>query len=371
MPELCITPTGRQRRRRQAPVASPSATPASLDAWPPAWRTLVAAWLRRDALRAKWQTLLASAGGDGFETAHDVLDALLAGGWVAVEETFQQGRWQALWVEFLDLPALRAALGLPAPGATKLAQEAARAELLATLQRWNADPARPVQATRRDFAQYARGDTKGISAAEWDWLDTQADLAVCGIGNHTPLLCIAAPIVLVLPHARLELAATADFLGLSPATLTAATGCEASVGIWTLVENRTSFERVVRGRASDEGVLWLPGFPPGWWQAAVARLLQLAPAPARIACDPDPAGIEIALTAGKLWAAARLDWQPWHMGSADLAALPQKKPLTERDRERLAALLAPSLAAPLPDALRALAEHLAESGEKGEQEGYL
>lgn len=362
MPEFCTTPTGRQRRRRQAPIA-----PAPLDAWPPAWRALAARWLRRDALRAKWPTLLANAGGAGFETAHDVLDALLAGGWVAVEESFQQGRWQALWVEFLDLPALRAALGLPAPGATRLAQEAARTDLLAALERWNADPARPVQATRRDFAQYARGDTKGITAAEWDWLDTQTDLAACGIGNHTPLLCIAAPIFLFLPQGRLDLAATLDFLGLSPATLTAATGSDPAVRGWTLVENRTSFERVARGRSENEGVLWLPGFPPGWWQTAVAHLLTLAPAPARIACDPDPAGIEIALTAGRLWQTAGLDWQPWRMHPTDLATLPQKKPLTERDRERLAALLA----APLPDGLRELAQHLASSGEKGEQEGYL
>lgn len=350
------------RRRRQTAAGS-----RPCDAWPPAWRALAACWLRRDAARAKWPTLLAVAGNEGFETAHDVLDALLAGGWIVVDEAFQQGRWQPVWIEFIDLPALRAALGLPAPGASKAAQEAARVALLAALERWNSDPARPVQATRRDFAQYARGDTKGITMAEWDWLETQADLAASGIGGHTPLLCIAAPVNLFLPQGRLDLAATPDFLGIPPAVLTAATGCDTTVRHWTLVENRTSFERVARQRTANEGVLWLPGFPPGWWQAAVARLLALAPAPARIACDPDPAGIEIALSAARLWEAAVLDWQPWRMRPSDLDVLTWKKALTGHDRERLAALLA----IPLPSDLRALAIHLAASGEKGEQEGYL
>ncbi len=356
------------RRLRQASAAA-AAMPC--DAWPPAWRALVADWLRRDGARRKWPTLLASAGNDAYDTAHDVLDALLAAGWIVVDEAFRQGRWQPVWIEFLDLTALRAALGLPAPGATKAAQEAARFALLAALERWNSDPARPVQATRRDFAQFARGDTKGITTAEWDWLDTQADLAACGIAGHTPLLCIAAPIVLLLPQARLDLAATPDFLGIPPAVLTAASGSEAAVRHWTLVENRTSFERVARQRTENEGVLWLPGFPPGWWQTAVARLLALAPAPARIACDPDPAGIEIALSAGKVWVAAGLDWQPWRMDAADLHSLTARKPLTARDLERLAALLAADSPYPLPDPLRALALTLQAGGEKGEQEGYL
>ncbi len=362
MPDLCITSTGRQRRRRQA---NPSSAP--LDAWPSAWRDLAARWLRRDAVRTKWPTLLALAGGDGFEIAYNVLEALLTSGRVAVEEVFQQGRWQPVWVEFLDLPALRCALGLPARGATKRAQEAARAELLASLEHWNADPARPAQATRRDFAQYARGDTKGITSAEWEWLEIQVDLAACGIGNHTPLLCIAAPIYLFLPQGRLDLAATPDFLGLSPATLAVATGSDPGISGWTLVENRTSFERVARNRSNNEGVLWLPGFPPGWWQAAVVRLLALAPAPARIACDPDPAGIEIALTAGKLWEAAKLDWHPWRMDAVDLSSLAARKPLTPRDRERLTLLLAGNL----PEELYALALAMQAHDEKGEQEGYL
>ncbi len=52
----------------------------------------------------------------------------------------------------------------------------------------------------------------------------------------------------------------------------------------------------------------MPGFAPTWWLESVELLITLQPAPALIACDPDPAGIEIALQAGRLWKGARLAW---------------------------------------------------------------
>lgn len=391
MAETVVTASGRHRRRRERP-----GEPATIDTWPPAWRALAMSWARRASgsnSRCKWETLLSAAGGAAFETAHDLLEALLTGGWVRVDEAWRDGRWQPLWIEFVALPDLRTALGMPDPAAQQAAmarelaalladpaaadfheaaEEAAtlrpalalaRLELLAALVRWNVR----AQATQRDFAQFARGDTKAITGAEWDWLDARIDLAACGIGGHAPLLCIAAPITLSLPRGALNLDAAPDFIALPPATLDAASAAQGQITGWTLVENRTSFERVARNRRVDEGVLWLPGFAPGWWQAAITRLLQLAPAPARIACDPDPAGIEIATNAGALWQAAGLDWQPWRMSAADLAGLPRRKPLSEHDLRRLAALGDTAL----PPLLRDLAEALAAMGEKGEQEGYL
>lgn len=387
MTEIVVTAKARHRRNRLRP-----GPPAAIDTWPSAWRELATVWVRRGA-RCKWDTLLTGAGGTAFETAHDLLDALLVGGWVQIDEAWRGGRWQPVWVEFIALPDLRAALGLPDPAdqqarlaqvlATLLADTAAapfheaaeaaatlrpalalaRLELLTALARWKA----PAQATRRDFAQFARGDTKAITSAEWDWLEAQVDLPACGIGEHTPLLCIAAPITLQLPRGWLNLDATSDFLALPPSTLDAADAAQGEISVWTLVENRTSFERVARNRASNEGVLWLPGFAPGWWQTAIARLLRIVPAPARIACDPDPAGIEIALHAGALWQAAGLAWQPWRMSVNDLASLPSRKPLTAHDRQRLDALCLGTL----PAALNELAEVLACGGEKGEQEGLL
>jgi hypothetical protein len=353
-------------------------------------------WTRRASAsnsRCKWETLLSAAGGAAFETAHDLLEALLGGGRARVYETWRDGRWQPLWIEFVALREFRVALGMPDPAAQRAAMvqelaalladpaaadfhEAAEAaaslrpalalarlQLLAALALWSA----PAQATRRDFAQFARGDTKAITSAEWDWLDARVDLLACGIGGHAPLLCIAAPITLSLPRGALNLDAAPDFIALPPATLDVATAAHGQINGWTLVENRTSFERVARNRGVDQGVLWLPGFAPGWWQAAITRLLRLAPAPARIACDPDPAGIEIATNAGALWHAAGLDWQPWRMSTTDLASLPRRKPLSAHDMRRLAALRDTTL----PPLLRDLAEALATTGEKGEQEGYL
>ena len=114
-------------------------------------------------------------------------------------------------------------------------------------------------------------------------------------------------------------------------------------------------------------MLWLPGYPPGWWRSAVAHLLALALAPAAIACDPDPDGIAIALQAARLWEDAGEPWSPWHMDAADLARLPARRPLTARDRELLEHLRG----LPLPPALAGLAIAMMETGEKGEQESLF
>ncbi len=114
-------------------------------------------------------------------------------------------------------------------------------------------------------------------------------------------------------------------------------------------------------------VVWLPGFPPGWWQESMRHLLVGAPAPAEIACDPDPAGIAIALQAARLWEALNLPWLPFAMRRDDLLAARQRKPLTEHDRQQLAQLLGGTL----PPVLRQLAATLLELGEKAEQEAYL
>ena len=134
------------------------------------------------------------------------------------------------------------------------------------------------------------------------------------------------------------------------------------------MENRTSFERVARHREADVGVIWLPGFPPSWWHNAVGKLLDIAPAPAYIACDPDPAGIAIALKAAEPWLERDIAWQPWRMAAADISSLRVRKPLTEVDKKQLAALRKTNV---LPASLSELAEWMLDHGEKGEQEGYL
>lgn len=375
------------RRLRERP-----GVPLPLDTLPTDWRDLLTRWARQGE-RCKWDSLLKKAGSRQVETAVSLLDWLLHQGWVTLEEQRQSAIWRPLWVHFRELPALRRALGLKdtdaeaarwesrrAELATDLdpalaplmaaldelppARALARADLVSALVRWQADAR---HGTQRDFALLARGGTKALTDAEWNWLNDTTDLAEFGIERHTPLLLLAAPIVLKLPGGALNLAASADFTALTPTTLATAIAAESIPQSWQLVENRTSFERVARNRAPDTGVIWLPGFPPAWWREAVAKLLALAPAPADIACDPDPAGVAIALQAGALWQTALLDWHPWHMDIATLQGLPSHSPLNAWDQMRIAQLMQDAL----PDSLSALLAYMHEHNVKGEQEGIL
>lgn len=377
-----------QRRKRYS-----AQLPQQLGQIPGEWRELLARWVRRGG-NSRWETLRNDAGVTNIQMAQSLLDWLLREGWAVVVEQRQHGGWWPQSVELRNLPQLRAALGISDKVQDAQSWQAARAELhsccgetlapallaldelpvqralarhdlIAALQRWQ--DAQQC-GTRRDFALSARNDTKGISEAEWNWLDQTLDLAEFRIERHTPLLLISASLTLSSPHGHLELASCADFAALTPATLQAVTSASGTISHWQLVENRTSFERVARQRKHDAGVIWLPGFPPGWWRTAVGKLLDLCPAPAHIACDPDPAGIAIALKAAELWHERGIEWQPWKMSATDLAALRVRKPLTEPDKLHLAAL---QQATALPAPLAELAGWMLEHGEKGEQEGYL
>lgn len=373
------------RRRRHHP-----GHPVPLDTLPEAWRALLMRWAKGGE-RRKWETLLKEAGPSQVEAAHALLDWLLRGAWTNIEETRELTRWKPLWVEFREHPTLCRALGLADSDETsRFWHEArnrqfkdasldaaaqtldtlpptralARHGLLAALECWRDDNR---CGTRRDFAQAARGDTKAISAAEWNWLENQIDLPGWGVERHAPLLLLRAPLVLNTPDGAIDLAAAPDFIALSADTIAATLSIQGIIGSWRVVENRTSFERVAKKYGNGDAVVWLPGFAPTWWKSALTHLLRAAPAPALIACDPDPAGIEIALDAGSVWRAAELGWQPWKMAATDLAGLPRRKPLTERDRQRLASLSTMLLPSPLPS----LAEWMRDHDEKGEQEGFL
>ncbi|MBI3903389.1 MAG: hypothetical protein HY306_10720 [Nitrosomonadales bacterium] len=374
-----------QRRRCHCEV-----TPSGLELLPAERKALLARWVKRGG-RSKWETLLKDAGTANLQLADSLRDWLLRHGWASVEEERRHNEWWPLWLELRELPTLRAALGIADKEAeahrweslrTELiaynnerlvsalesldvmpvARALARCDLIQALQRWQ------EAGTRRDFALFARGGTKDITETEWRWLEETVDLAEFNIERHTPLLLLSAPLQLTLPHGQINLAACADFAALTPATVAKITEASGIPSRWHLIENRTSFERVARKRAHDCGVIWLPGFPPSWWRDAVDCLLDLAPAPAHISCDPDPAGISIALQAAELWQQRGLAWQPLGMGADDLAGLAARKPLTEQDRQRLAGLLAEPR---LPSSLAELARWMQEHGEKGEQEGYL
>lgn len=367
--------------------------PLELDVWPTDERQLLADWLRRaDAHPLRHDALLRKAGPARASLADRLVQRLLGAGAVEVEETQERGYWKLRSVRFLDPAPLRRQLDLPEPDADRQAWRSAsqrrfdhpeldqaaqglddlpparalaRLALLVALEAWQADGR---SGTWRDFAQFARGDTKQLSDAERSWLEGALTLADFRISGHTPLLLVRLPATLALGARQLALDAAPDFAALTPATVAALTAATPPPRCWRLVENRTSFERLARTAAPDDAVLWLPGYPPSWWRLAVDQLLHHLPAPAWIACDPDPDGVAIALHAGALWTQRGLGWQAWKMSPADLERLPARRPLSERD-ECLLARLADGPALPAP--LDALVGWMRTRREKGEQEALL
>lgn len=361
-----------------------------INGWPAAWRDLLASWLD-GAQKRRWDTLLAAAGNAGYNIAHELLDSLLRAGLIETTETRERGQWRVLHVSFLDARALRETLGIPdvaalraalekalatPPGDTRLAslwEELAghppargleRASLLHKLDEW---VTQNLYGTRRDFALFARGATKAITASEWKWLTALPDFGDFGIERHTPALWLRAPLRLLAASKVMDLAAVPDALGLTPQTIRGFDTAEGRILCWRVVENRTSFERVAREYGAHDGVVWLPGFAPGWWRDGMRKLIGLAPAPGHFACDPDPSGIHIALDAGSVWDEQGLSWCPWRMSVDELLGMGTRVPLSAHDRLLLNRLTALNL----PEDLHALALWMLAHGEKGEQEGYL
>lgn len=377
--------TLRGRRRRKGSQVQLD----QLALWPSAWRDLLKEWLRQGGARKKWTKLLSVAGGDRVQDALQIMDALLQVGLVEVEEQRERSRWQPLWVEFLDPERIRELVGLTnrnkmqelrteqgevefqSPAVAPLAESLdelpmeraiRRHEILVALDHWISEG---YSGTRRDFALFALGDTKAITSAEWSWIDETLPLESIGITQHTPSIWLRAPVAVNFGKGSLDLRCVPDCIGLTPQTIDNAIQVDGQVECWRILENRTVFERVARQRGSVDGVLWVPGFAPSWWKKGVAKVLRLCPAPALIACDPDPAGIDIALSVGKIWSEEKVSWEPWCMDAEVLSALRKRKPLNAYDTNRLQHLIAQRL----PEQLERLACWMLENGEKGEQEG--
>ncbi|MEJ5211128.1 MAG: hypothetical protein WHV61_06835, partial [Burkholderiales bacterium] len=179
---LDSSPLPRRRRRYRTGRGAGVAT------LPESWRALLMRWVARGG-RSRWDTLARDAGAAELQTATALLDWLLRQGWAKVEEERRHGEWWPVRVELMDLPALRAGLGLPDEqalaaqwhelretlaaqadpfltealaglDALPTARALARGQLLAAALRWR-DEQR--SGTRRDFALYARGGTKAVS----------------------------------------------------------------------------------------------------------------------------------------------------------------------------------------------------------------
>lgn len=378
-----------KKRRRFSETA-----PTSLATIPADWRELLVQWLRLGG-NSRWDTLIKKAGLARKSTAEHLLDWLLHNGWAFVNEERKHGDWWPYRMELREQKTLRHQLGMPDMDDVAMQWQSLRASLqaeaennapmLATLSNLDTMPAGRantrgvlVQAllawqadervgTYRDFSLFARAATKEISQTEWAWLDTYFDLAEFNIEQHTPLLLVSADLHLQTAFGDIHLGAMPDFAALTPASVKNIQPAHGKVTTWILVENRTSFERVARNRQANEGVIWLPGYPPSWWKDAVTHIVKAAPAHAKIACDPDPAGIAIALSIIALWREAGQTAVAWKMGTDELKSLTSKQALSEFDQQQLARLLKQNL----PVELKTLADYMLISQQKGEQEGYL
>lgn len=394
-PLVHTTPGARGKRTRQvlAPLnVLPTLSRAQL--------AVLLKWLKPDAQERTWQSLLQAAGSSQLEVADALVQVLLLCGAVALKEEFRHGQWRPWRVVWTDLEALQALAGVPTrtqreadkenlstdlqslaqvhpwlsaavhsvlTDSIPAASKTARAELLQALVVWQQAQR---QGMRQDLALAARGHTKAISSTEWDWLEATVPLETLGIGRFEPLFWLAGSLALC-PAAELSGPpiswANFGFVGLPCRSFDASIRVAHAPKVYWLIENRASFERQATRLSQGTCLVWLPGRPSGAWLQAMRCLLKQAPAPAAISCDPDPAGIQIALTAGALWEEAGVPWQTSQM-APDIWRTGATLPLNDYDRRVLTELQTHSA---LPPDLATLRDYLLSSGTKAEQEGWL
>jgi len=398
--EIVTTYLGRSLRERRSSVCVP---PCELPLMNPLQREMLGRWARADSLSRQWLPLLKSEEGRAtIEEVEAFADLLLKQGWVGLTDRRDKfGNWLRYAITWLHLAELKNRLGLN----TRAARMDQRVEVLQALSEWGRhhDDLQPAvetlaeggtslnlatllrrigllhaladwkagqcTGTRRDFEPHARGKTKSLASAEWQWLDECVDLRALGIERFAQQVWLAGALSLAwLAGSRVDLRAL-HCVGLVATDLLALVQADPPGHYW-LIENRASFERQAAQRKSDVALIWLPGRPSGDWMAAVAALLQVAPAPARISADCDPAGVEIALTAAGLWEGQGLDWQPYLMG-VDQLKLARHALSLDKEYDQATLTRLEKREGGLPELLRDLCEHMACENVKAEQEGWL
>lgn len=385
--DIGVKRTLKGRRKRKAFMPNSEC----IQVWPQEWRTVLVKWFKGGGTRKKYESLM-RAGEVPISLRQDVFDALLKNGLIEIEEVRAHGRWLCTWVVFVEAGALRDALGLDdvdaiADQCTQLSKfkienkqiefvfsqvmksrnktALKRGELLKKLDAWHSEAR---VGSRREFALYARGDTKGITTTEWKWMSSTLTLEYFNISKHTPMLLMKGPVRIRLNHGLIDVSAAHGFIGITPETiLSSMIGLEGRFNRLMLLENQTTFEHVAKNYGHTDLVVWLPGYPPSWWQECMRMIAEYVDCHAMIAADPDPSGIEIALITGKILDSCGIAWEPWHMSVSDLNALSEHKQLTEHDRKKLISLSSREM----PTLLRELADEMVSTGVKGEQEGIL
>ena len=398
---------GRGVRDRCASIPVPEQLPL-LDADQDA---LLRRWVRGDAGRRSRASLLKEVGTATIERAESLCDCLLRNGWIVRREQLLGGTWQWDAIIWRDLPRLQALLGVSSPRqrveqrqvliqqantwlqSRRESSEASAVdpdlldELSQALVQLEADKTlrldllnlrltllhaiaawhdAGLQGSRRDFALQARGSTKALTDVEWRWLEATFDLERLRILRFALVAWLAGDLELQWNGQRVHLGPL-HCLGLPVADLRRVEAVSLPRQ-WWLIENRASFERQASKREAGVLLVWMPGRPPAAWLYAIAHLLRLAPAPAWISADADPAGIDIACTVGVLWKSHGLAWEAYRMGVEEWRSTAQHWPLNEHDRRLLVTLLDRT---ELPPELRTLCEAMQREGRKAEQEAWI
>lgn len=393
----------RRERRADAPV------PQTLPLLDPHQLGLLRRWVRSDAARRTYGTLIKEAGPSGIERAEALCTCLLQEGWIIRCEQLTGGTWQWDALIWRDLLRLQTLLGVAGPGQKAETRQALIDQAQGWLRSWSASATEPdpdlldeleqatdqladdrgpldrltrrldvlralaawhdagASGTRRDFALRAADGTKALSAADWRWLESGFDLERLRIARFALMAWIAGDVTLYWPAGQALPLAHLHCIGLPLTDLLRMDAAQAPQR-WWLIENRASFERQALSLEPGTALLWMPGRPPLAWRQAIRHLLRLAPAPAWISADADPSGIDIACSVGELWQSLSLAWEPHRMGVAEWTATAQTWPLNAHDRRLLDNLLA---RAELPVGLRALCKAMQNDGRKAEQEAWL
>lgn len=351
-------------------------------------RSLLQEILCRYSKNWRWERVLALAGSERIDLAHDLLQQLLEAGYVKVVEHRDTRGWLPTVVEPTAADELRSLARLEDREATLAVLNSAlgyepmsepvhrlhatltqgrpdvrlrRARLLPHMDRWLEEGR---SGTRRDFALFATGHTKGIEDADWRWLEANNVLEPAGIVEHVPMLLIAGAVIIRDENdRRLDVAMAGGPIGL-PATFFRQLAKATPPSAWIIIENRTVFDKA-SSLSGTAGLIWVPGYAPTWWTACVEMMLERLPAPGIIACDPDPAGIEIARSVVALWEKRSLSWKVVGMDAGAMDELPATAPLSLWDRTKLDKMPA------LPQALETFRHTLLLKERKGEQEGYF
>jgi len=349
-------------------------------------------WVATISARRKWNSMLTNCTFAQAAAAPGTLELLVEYGWVQVEEKRSSRGWEPAWVEFLDLEGLRERLGLTNRAKERATSEELSADfvhpqiraafegvrtaspavrikrhnLLLALDQWVADSR---EGTRRDFSLVARGDTKGVTPAEWQWLDAALNLESLGVVKHTPQIRISFPGQLVFLDGTLDARVLRGPMGLDPEDITRVLGTrDLPEGFtWKIRENFTTFQKAVQEHRDTSIVVWVPGFAPHWWLRAVEKLLEIAPGPLEVGCDPDPSGVMIAMQVVDLWESLDLPWTPVGMSGRDIQDAPAVKELNASDRKAIEGLLG----TPSASSFHAFLLEMQKLGVKAEQEGIL